>query len=81
MCGVVSGGLRGDGQREGRIARGNRGGSIVQLRRTRMLIERLANEPNLRIDDGRTQRRCAVEALALDSIANGFGMKRLGRWQ
>src|ERR1035438_4659387 len=40
----------------------------------RMLIESLANEPNVRIDDGRTQRRCAVEALALDGIANGIGM-------
>src|ERR1035438_9684229 len=32
----------------------------------RMLVESLANEPHVRIDDGRTQRRCAVEALALD---------------
>ena len=40
----------------------------------RMLIESLANKPNVRIDDGRTQRRCAVEALALDGMANGIGM-------
>src|ERR1017187_9009242 len=40
----------------------------------RMLIERLANKPNIRIDDGRTKRRCAVETLALDGIANGIGM-------
>ena len=39
-----------------------------------MLIESLANKPDVRIDDGRTQRRCAVEALALDGVANGIGM-------
>jgi hypothetical protein len=40
----------------------------------RMLIESLANKPNVRIDDGRTKRRCAVETLAFDGIADGIGM-------
>src|SRR6266849_5820914 len=41
---------------------------------SRMLIESLANEPNVGIDDGRAKWLCAVETLALNGIANGIGM-------
>ena len=40
----------------------------------RMLIESLANEPNVRIDDGCAQWLCVVETFALDGVANRIGM-------